>query len=779
MPVSRSKFAEWFYGGHQPRDVALAVSLGILTGALTGGNASWAVVFLAALALNVHTRLFLCAWPASVCAAWLASDSLQTVGRFLLQGTSVGRSLRQPADDLLIPLLGWNDDSVAGALVLGSAAALVAGLICYRLTLKLNRRWLATPPRPPTSQVAEVAEATRPVPPVLASLWYGPSNREQIFRRHAVGRRLRRGGMPTTLAASFLLAAACWSLANRRAEQMLWRQLGFCGMAPIAVESADISLATGRFAIRGLHFAMPKAVARDLINSVARDQMNSAGHDQLFVETAHGTLSAGLLLRGYVSIDKLVLEGVRSTDDLAMSRRSNPSVDEAAQTAGSVSLGDELVLNQHLRHWDHFRRELGMLEQVVRAVSQLPDVEHSDEQSSAAGGEAAPPKPRVEIRQMRIAELESDWRLGRKALLELKNLSSRPAVAAAPAELKLVVPKFGAEIEIAFNGTAPGKHSVRCWLCNLDLPQVVDSPYIAPAICFHAGRAKLTGEGVCDAQRIDVRFTADVDSLAADVKSDERLLGIESETWQAGLARLGGFHTRLALAGRWTAPALSLDRRELVTNFQRQLQLAGATDVLSAVNAQLASWQNRREEPLIVQASALDAQGTSHPTGLCDFSEDALPPIESEPDLESTAVVERLPPTDEQEEEGAMAYLADELEPAAADPPSEASYAPPESPPEPPNASPELPERRSLPGPMNMAVGHDPSAVIFATGSGTRAEDGSRANLRSRISRAWREKFSRQEAGSANDEPPATEGLPSREPASAAASEAWYNRRWR
>lgn len=760
MPASSPKVAEWFYGGHQPRDVALAVALGILTGALTGGNASWAVVLLAAIALNVHTRLFLCAWPACAFVAWSASNVLETVGRFLLDGTALGRALGQPGDGLLIPLLGWNQYAVIGGIALGGIAAFIGGFISYRVTARLNRCWYVTPPRPPAGEAAEPAIAPRPVPPALACLWYGPSQRERTFRRQAAPRRLRRGGVPSTLAASLVLVASFWSLAGRQAKRELLQGLKDYNVGPVAAESTEISLWTGRFAIRGLHFA--KAAA--------------AANDELYVEAAHGTLSAGLLLRGYLDIDKLVLEGVRAEAARGTPRRQTADLAKPPGPSADAPQKNELVLNHHLRHWDLFCRQLGALEQMVAAISRLPNVEQSTEMAAQARCEPGIARPRVEIRQVRIVDLATGWNLGRKALLEIKNLSSRPTLASHPSELKFILPKYGAEIEIAFDASEAAKHKVRCSVCNLELPQIVNSPYVSRAVCFHAGRARLIGEGLCDLQGLKLRFAADVESLAADVSSHERLAGIEPDTWQAGLARLGGFHTQLTLAGCWSAPELTVDRRDLVETFRRQLQLAGATDLLTAVSEQLASREGRRDGPFVVQTSALDDQVTADPPGLCDFSDEALPQVEDEPIQEAIAVVERLPPLNEEEpEEVASAYPTTDLETTASTPAPEAVEAAPP------------PVRRPLPGPVNMAVGHDPSGAVLATGIGAgaaTAASGQRENILSRWSRAWHERTSHPADAEANvDEPPLTpagvEPSPPREPVSAAASEAWYNRRWR
>lgn len=760
MPVSSRKLAEWFYGGHQPRDVALAISLGILTGALTGGNASWAIVLLAAIALNAHTRLFLCAWSLSALIAWLASGAVQTAGQCLLNGTSLGRALIEPGDDLLIPLLGWNQEGVIGGMALGGVVALVGGIISYRLTVKLNRCWYATPPRPPAGEAVEPVGPLHPVAPVLTCLWYGPSQAERTYRRQAASRRLRRCGVPSTLAASLVLTAACWSLAHRQAERELWRQLRACSAGTATAGSTDISLWTGRFTLRDLHVARPEA----------------PGHDRLYVQTAKGSLSVGRLLRGYVSVDKLVLEDVRIGNARATTRRRSDFAGESADALGDNTHEKQLVLNYYLRHWDLFCRQLGVLEQVVAAVSHLPALEHCAERTASSFSDAAIASPRFEIRQVRIADLENGLNLGQRALLEAKNLSSRPELAGHPAELKLILPKFGAEIEIKFDADVAAKHRVRCSFCNLDLPQIVDSPYVSRAVCVHAGRARLTGEGMCDTEGFKLRFAADIESLAADVSSQEPLAGIEPDTWQQGLARLGSFRAQLELAGPWSSPALSVDRRNLVTGFQRQLQLAGATDLLGTVSLQLASHRIQREGPFVIQTSALAAQSTADPAGFCDFSEDALPQAADEPAPEATAVVERLPALTE---EVAEDDPATEIEPATNLPPPEAALPPP------PVRRPSPRLAAQLPGPVNMAIGHDPNGAVFSSGSGARAAaDGPHQKALSRVSRAWRETFPRPPDGAPTaDEPPAAPAaappVPPREPISAAASEAWYNRRWR
>ena len=763
MPAFTRKLADGLYGGHQPGNVALAVALGVLTGALTGGNVSWTVVLLAAIVFNVHTRLFLAAWSVSLLSSWLAQDHIAHAGRYLLDSTPLGQAVGQLGDSAFLALLGWDQYVVVGGAAVGTAVALCLYIVFYYVTARLNRRWQV--PLQVTGDEGGPPDGPRPVGPALACVWYGPTSYERTLRRQTERRRLRRCGVPTALAASLAMGAIAWSLAASYAQREFWRQFSVYNGAEVAAEAAEFSLWTGRFVVHDLRLNNPQTPERDRVR----------------VAVAKGVLSPGLLLRGHLQIDKLMLERIslgggrqNTVDD----QRTSVETSWRSERGGAWARSDTLLVHDELRHWPTICRQLNSFTRVLLAVEQLSRAEQAitaklPDRDSQCRSDLGMPRPWVAVRQLRITDLPASWDLGRKSMIELNSLSSNPLLSEHAVELKVVVPKFGAEIELAFGAAQAGTmHALRATAYEVPLSQLIDGAHAGRTLSVREGHARLSAQGVCDSQRLEARVQIDVESLAADVVGNEQLAGIALETWQDGLSRLGSFHAELALAGSWASPSLMIDRDQLVDGFRRQLNSAGAGDVVEAIDLQLAVNELPTAQTFVVQASANEATVIANPPGFCDFSEDAEPEIPAERDAEiasseaANAIAGSTAPA-------WQPYPTTSLDQSVNVAGGIAKPTPP--------AAPTM--RRQLPGPVNMDVGRDASCLV-TTSLDHRAglfggAHAPRENVFSRWSRGLREKFAHPVAGAApsdDDYIPAEDAPPPRQPISAAASEAWYHR---
>ncbi|HVX13620.1 MAG TPA: hypothetical protein VHC22_20720 [Pirellulales bacterium] len=835
MRISSRKLAAAICGGHQPRDVALAIALGVLAGALTGGNISWAVALLAALLFNVHSRSFLAAWLASLLLSWLGRGPLETAGRALLDGTPLGYALGRFGDGTLVAFLGWHRYVVVG----GAAVGGVTGVVCACAVYRAMRRWSChescgfEPGSVPRQTAVE-----RPAGQVrrgLVGIWLGTASCEELSRPSTASRRLRQWGIPVSLAASCVLAVTAWSLAGWMAKKKFFQEFSVYNGAQVSAAHSELSLWSGRFVVRDLQIADPRRLDRDRVR----------------IGIAKGKLSPGLLLRGSLDVEKLVLEEVK----LDVARRAPgrlygppPETTDLRQPDDVLDDGDAVLVDGGLRHWRRTRRQLDALRHVVVFVEQLRQADECADlarERSPLGTQC----PHVAVRQLRIVDLSEGWNLGRKALLEVKNLSSNPALLPRETELKVILPQCGAELALAFALKDQGQpHTLRCSAFDLDVTQLVDSGAVGRAVALQAGRVRLSGEGTFDRDRLDVSLQVDADSLSARVTGGMPLAGVEPAVWNAGLARLASFRAELELTGAWSAPHVVADRRRFVAGFQRQLLAVGEEELASTVERQFARYEANYGQ-VVVQASAVEAQpprqqdgseqgwqATSPPAassqpGFCEFSENPEPapevlsrptrypttyPIAGAAEDEDYSLAETAPPN-----EGTMP--SDESAPTIDDAlvdltvPNGQPYHYPSTAPtdegmpglganpsdDAPAAS-RLPARptrsadaavawRHLPGPVNMVVGHDPSGSATYSVSdfhvtAPAAEARPRGNVFSRWTQSVRQKigqaFAPRAPEQAPDEPPPADRIevPDDEaepPTRAAASEAWYNRRWR
>ena len=780
MRFSSRKLAEAIYGGHQPRDVALAVALGIVAGAISGGNVSWAPILLAAILFNVHTRLFLAAWLASVLLAWITRARLETVGRFLLDGTPLGHALGQFGDGTLIALLGWDRYAVVGGGVAGAVAAAACAFAAHRIARALEQRYANVLAAAPASGEAEQLNAAPRSQRVLVRVWRGPSIRERSMRREMSPRRLRRFGVPTALAASLALGITSWSLAGWLATRGFLQEFSAYNGAQVSTASTELSLWGGQFVVRDLHIADPRRL----------------DHDRVRIGVAKGRLVPGSLLRGHLEIEKLVLEQVK----LDVARRTPArsvgvaGVGPELRSVGKfVPAADDLVIDGGVRHWQTVCRQLDSLSKAVAAIEQLSRAEDATQHARIRlprdhRSDLGTQLPWVAIYELRIADLSKGWNVGRKALLEVTNVSSNPALASRDTELKVVLPAYGAELRLEFALKHRGQpHTFRCSAYDLDLAQLIDKGAVCQTVAFLGGRSKLSGEGSFDRQRLNVRLQADVDSLSSEVTSTEPLAGIEPAVWKNGLARLGSFHTELQLAGPWSSPNVVVDRRRLVQAFKQQLLAIGERELAYTIEQQLVAFEVERAQPVVVQASAVGPESVASQPGYCEFSEegngpDALDAVVERATYRTAADI--VSDATESTQQAPVRY------PTTAVPDDDSAGLPPHV------ASP-VPDtatvaRRPLPGPVNMVVGRDPNLGAAFSSSDVGAlsqQGGQRENFLSRWAHGVRHKLGQafavpESTDSVPDEPPPSDRVrPTDEDDDrsipAAASETWYNRRWR
>lgn len=766
MAFSYRKIAEGIYGGHQPCDVAAAVALGILAGVSTGGNLSWATMLLAAILFNVHTRLFLAAWLASVLLAWLCRGSFETLGCFLLEGTQFAHALDQLGDGTLLALLGWNEYDLIGGLAAGGLAAVVCSAASYGLTRRLNRRWFNTS-HPAASEPAAPPVHHRHGERPLFIVWYGPSSREQSLRRSTAPRRLRRYGVPTAVAASLGLVLSSWSLARWSIERDLRHALSRHNGAEVSWNSTQLSLFSGEFVIRDIEIADPAHLDRN----------------RLRIGVAKGTLSPGGLLRGKLDIEKLALAHIRTDVVRQQPAQRLPGADSETSdervTYGIALPKDAVEISSSLCEWPTACRQLAALQRLVTAIEQLSRAEKIDAFCSCDRRhrrDFGRPQPCVWVHELRASDLPSGLNLGRKALLEVRHLSSNNALARKPTEVKIIVPKFGTELQLTFAANDKRTNTILISACDIDLSQVVDVRRLN-VVSSLSGVATLLGEGTFDRRRLDLPLLLEVDSPAAELLEGEPLAGVDREIWIRGLKQLTTCNMRLVCTGPWSSLGVVVDRRKIVEQFERQLRMVGQHELADAMDLQFTRHEDQRNRPLVVQVSAVETQPPSSPLGICDFSiaDDAEP-------LPSDGCAGQTDETSKMAVEDASSAPIHYPRTSVPDDDSEYDSLPPR-----PVATAVVPQR--LPGPVNMVVGRDPYAAPRTTATDVGAvsfEAGPRPSFWSR----WTQGLRRKMGQAFSSSEPAIGGqsrLPEDDPSSqrdepsinAAASEAWYNRRWR
>jgi hypothetical protein len=749
MPLRSRTTAEGIYGGHQPRQIALAVALGILGGGIVGGNISWAPILLAALLLHVHTRLFLIVWLATALLAWVTQAWLETVGRFLLDDTRLGQLIGRLGDGVMVALLGWDQYALVGGLASGIVLAIAGGAVAYRLSGRAGLRW----------------------PQICVRFFLGFSRHERSMRRAMAPRWLRPGGVPMALAALLAFAVVPWWLAGSLAEQEFFREFSAYNGAEVSGDM-QLSLWSGDFVVSDLQIADPRHLDRD----------------QLRIGLAKGKLAPGPLLRGHLDIEKLVLEYVRAhvaRRHTAQRYETAVLTTEPATAARTSPSPGDLEISSLLRYGKSVCRQLGTLEHLIAAIERLSQAEKADglvshgQQMVRRRSELGARRPWIRVRQARVVGLPSGWNLGRKSLLELTDLSSNPPLSNSATKLNIVLPKFGAELNLQFALNEPGRpHTLRCSAYDIELAPLVQTPEAARGIVIESGRARLSGKGSFDRNRLDLRLLVEIESLATAAGR-----GLPAETdvalWNEGLQRLGAFKADVALVGPWASPAMTVDRQRLAEQLHHQLLLAGQFDLVAAMEHEPAPREAKPADSVVLQATALeppvsDRQPSPRELLAGEGEEAAQATTEDEVAASEAAegfLDQAAPPGD--------------IYPATSATDEDTMFGPPPAPM--PAGAPRSPAaaavRRPLPGPINLVVGPDP----FVGGNSPVEKPVVRESLLRRWTDGLRQKLTQTTAPKPESPPqvpqasvefsdPAPRGQPA---SSTAANAAWYNRRWR
>jgi len=409
-----------------------------------------------------------------------------------------------------------------------------------------------------------------------------------LMRRSAADAAPHRGeawirpwGYLTGLVGLVVFAAAPWWLGPKLVEREMLRQLSAANGAAVEAAAVRLSLWTGELEIDDLQFVDPHRFDRD----------------RLRIGRVSACLEPGELVRGRLKTDKLLLSQIgadvarRQAEDRTQpvagrrARRTDfPSV--AGQLGGpEVCPASELELDGYLRNWPEFRDQLAWLGRLVAGIEQLAACDGP----RGARSDLGRPRPRVHVAQLRADDLAYAWGLGRKAMLEIAQLSSNPVLTQGIAKLEITAPEFSTEISAELDLQQPGgHHNARCATYDLQLADLTEPNPADQSLVVSEGRIDLQGEGWLSRDGLELQLHAEAKPLDVRIASHARLAGLEAETWDQGLHRLGGLRVEAKLAGPWTAPVLSVDRQRVVEQFKHQLRAAGEHQLVRAVEEQLA-----------------------------------------------------------------------------------------------------------------------------------------------------------------------------------------------
>ncbi len=301
-------------GGVHPREIGLAVFLGVLAGFVSGWNLSLAVVLLAVLVLRTPWKMFGQAWAVGAGVAWALTPVTFRVGHFLLTHSPLGDWLAPHADGPWVALFDLDRYTLVGGALVAPILALPTAWAIASVTRAVQERLVALQQKMSANQHWQARASTR----IVCWLLFGGT--ELATATPAVG-WYRKAGVAMLLLAVIPAVASSWLYLPTTLQRGLLRGMSLANQAEVSAQRCELRLAEGLLEIEGLQIADPRNLDRD----------------RLRIDRLTADLRPGPLLRGRLHVETLAVSGL--TCDVARDRPARPCKLELPTFAGDDKPG--------------------------------------------------------------------------------------------------------------------------------------------------------------------------------------------------------------------------------------------------------------------------------------------------------------------------------------------------------------------------------------------------------------------------------------------------------
>jgi|GEM_PF-1741585 len=591
--------------GLHPREVGVAVFLGMLAGFVTGWNLSLALVLVLALVMAAPLRVFSQTWAFSAALAWALTPASYRLGVQLLEHSALGNWLRPHAYSVWVALFDLDRFTLVGGAVLGALIGVLAGGIAAFITRSLQTRYLKLVDRFAAHDDLLGRLAIR----VSSWLIFGSLSRPQPVRARA--RMLRPvgavAGVLLLLPGGFVL----WQYTPQWTSSGMLEALSAANQAEVEAADIQLSLADGLLIIDELH--IPNAA--DL------------HRDRLVLGRVLAEVKPGPLLRGEVLIERLLIEGIETNVARAEPARPcklefpafdlTPSKDSGEAASESNSDSFDFVLDDYVENWEQTRERVERFRELLQEIDRLAgygrggddqagpadaqpaEMPESYRQMSAARCDFGQPRPRFLVESLRVKNPSTKWGLGEGAECDITNLSSDAPLTGKPTEVKFAAPELGVAVLATLNYHQPGtEHRVRVEARELAVSDLIRDEKLGKRWSLAGGQMDISAVGTLHNGQLNLPVMIGTNDLMLLVVGDEKVAGLPPELWNQGLQKLERFEFAAVLRGPLHRPTLHVDTDSLTTYFRDQLYAAGHAVLVAAIDRELDRGQVRLEEKL-------------------------------------------------------------------------------------------------------------------------------------------------------------------------------------
>jgi len=574
-------------GGAAPAEVFLAVLLGVLAGFVTGLNLTFVFLLVVLLVLNANVAVFLFFFLIGKLISIPVAPLSFKLGKALLAIPGVETVVRKFVNAPVAALMGLERYVLLGGIILGVVLGVIAALIVARAVTTFRRR------------MASLEEGSQAFKKLSGNFFVRLVMRILLGKRRA-GRKLygelleararifRKSGIALAAACVVIVLVVTVFLDDYALRRGLEAGLTSANGATVDVESASISLLTGRLSVGGLQFTDPDKLDRNRL------------------EISRLTADVGVpdLLRRRIVIDEALLSGVRSDTQRSQpgTRVEKPAV-EAPPEEKPPTLPEikDLPVQDIFKQGKEIQRRLLQLRDVLiklKALARRTDKgpREPTEQEIAARhlGQFRAEYlfdefPALTVRRLVIDDLPIPIE-GKTHVIDVlvKGLSSNPAVASKNPSIQIGAEDAGLSAAVLLSLKDPSQaHRLELKAEHVDMTAFQKLLSEDFPVRFDQGQACVACEGTFSTDFLDLSLSARLTDLQIESAGGKGILGLDPQSSRALLDTLSSTDIALRIRGSLTSPVVSFDQKQLLQSLKTGLVEAGKQEITRRAKEEL------------------------------------------------------------------------------------------------------------------------------------------------------------------------------------------------
>ncbi|MBN1809323.1 MAG: hypothetical protein JW909_09675 [Planctomycetes bacterium] len=598
------KLARWLRGGAGGRELFLGAFLGLALGMMPGFNFTLLAGLLVLLVLNANIGVAVPSYGLGKAAAILLAPYTFQAGYFIIHRMGMERLFARLFQTPVVALMGLDKYCFTGAIPFIVVAGVIFGVLLARLVTSLRSGLLDSAARHPFLKSCSRNVIVR----ALLRIFCGPDRLAHEDAPAAASAPVQGKKSPffrswgLGLAVLVLLAVLGLEFVflNFFFKSSLQQVCGAVVGAEVNIESASLSLSSGRLEIAGLQVTDPARPTHNLV------QVSSLAAD----------ISVSDLLAGRFVIDEVSGGGVRCGSERAepgaVYRKVPPPEEEAPGKDSSILSffeNTDRALEYLNRARDLLNRFSGSGPEPVEAqgppkseapeqfsVEALEYMGRTDGYARLSAAASLTRNPDILIHQLTLTDVVLDKAWGPQTIQGYE-ISSHPALVNLPMRIIVGAADDAPPIAAAaFNFYVPDMmHEIELNLPAVALGGSVRLGARSP-LRVHGGSAAVSARGEFNGASVNVPFTVHLTGLRTEVLDGRSVLGMDNDTARKVFSGLTELKVSGVLKGRLPFVFPDLDEKQILSDLAASAGKAGEAELRRRIDEEKDRLENKARD---------------------------------------------------------------------------------------------------------------------------------------------------------------------------------------